>query len=77
MYVSVASRELSGELFDKAFTRLQDAGGDAFLKASVLDLIKSLLPNLDQPRVEKVYQLCMAVFQRPDKNQSEEKKAYR
>jgi len=56
---------------------LMDTSEDAFMKASVLDLIKALLFKLDEDRISKVYILCMDVLKRNQKSHIEEKKAYR
>lgn len=79
MYLSIANTELCGELFDKAMKRLEDAEkaeNEQFVKESVMDLIKALLPYQDEDRLNKIYSICLSTL-KETKSRKDEKKAYR
>lgn len=77
VYLTVSNQELCGELFDRAYVHLESSETDDFMRASILDLVKAMLPHLDVSRVKKVYKLCVEIFEKPQKTNSEEKKAFR
>lgn len=76
VYLQVASPELCQELFDRALERLNTPDMDAFVKESVLDLLRALLAYQDTSRLAQIYAVCEDRLANT-KNLHEQKKAYR
>ncbi|KAG5889831.1 hypothetical protein JTB14_023156 [Gonioctena quinquepunctata] len=79
LYLSIARPELNQQLFNHAIERLNsssDEPEDHFIKESILDLIRALVPYQSCENVNILYQQCVKSL--PDiKNNKEQKKAYR
>ncbi|CAG9830042.1 unnamed protein product [Diabrotica balteata] len=79
LYLSIARPELTQQLFSNAIERLNsssDEPEDHFIKESILDLIRALVPYQNAQNVEILYQQCIKNL--PEiKNNKEQKKAYR
>lgn len=79
MYLSIARPELTQQLFLNALERLNtssDEPEDHFIKESILDLIRALVPYQNKENVKTLYEQCIKCL--PDiKNKKEQKKAYR
>uniref|UniRef100_A0A6P7FHR4 RRP12-like protein n=1 Tax=Diabrotica virgifera virgifera TaxID=50390 RepID=A0A6P7FHR4_DIAVI len=79
LYLSIARPELTQQLFNNAIERLNsssDEPEDHFIKESILDLIRALVPYQNAQNVEILYQQCIQNL--PEiKNNKEQKKAYR
>lgn len=80
MFLTIAKPELTQQLFENALERLQNVekgeNTDGFVKESILDLIRVLVPYQSLEGIEKLYQEHVKVL--PDiKNNKEQKKAYR
>lgn len=78
MYLSVAKPELTTQLFCSALERLDGSGepDEVFVKESILDLIRALVPYQNSESIDKLYQQCIKSL--PEiKNSKEQKKAYR
>ncbi|XP_063236769.1 LOW QUALITY PROTEIN: RRP12-like protein [Bacillus rossius redtenbacheri] len=76
VYLGVADAGLCAELFDRAAGKLDDAGTDGFVRESVLDLLRALLPRQDTARVALLYARCReGLADASDHRQ--QKKAYR
>ncbi|XP_014485127.1 PREDICTED: RRP12-like protein isoform X2 [Dinoponera quadriceps] len=77
VYLTIASKELANELFDRALSKLSEpAGTDDFAKESIYDLIRVLIGYTDADRLKGYYDMCVP-FLRDDGKQKEQKKAYR
>jgi hypothetical protein len=76
VYTQVASPELRHELFDRALEKLNTSDADAFVKESVLDLLRALLAYQDKSRLAQMYAVCEDRLANT-KNLHEQKKAYR
>ncbi|CAG9770255.1 unnamed protein product [Ceutorhynchus assimilis] len=79
MYLSIARPELTQQLFTNGLERLNassDEPEDHFIKESILDLIRALIPYQTAESIETIYQQCVKNL--PEiKNNKEQKKAYR
>ncbi|XP_057657541.1 RRP12-like protein [Diorhabda carinulata] len=79
LYLSIARSELTQQLFVNAIHRLNsssDEPEDHFIKESILDLIRALVPYQNASNIEILYQQCIKNL--PEiKNNKEQKKAYR
>ncbi|KAJ8983810.1 hypothetical protein NQ317_008936 [Molorchus minor] len=79
LYLSIARPELTQQLFSHAIERLNsssDEPEDHFIKESILDLIRALVPYQNSQNVNVLYQQCVMCL--PEiKNNKEQKKAYR
>ncbi|CAH1115005.1 unnamed protein product, partial [Psylliodes chrysocephalus] len=79
LYLSIARPELTQQLFANALERLNsssDEPEDHFIKESILDLIRALVPYQNDENINTLYQQCIKNL--PDiKNSKEQKKAYR
>ena len=76
VYIQVASPELCHELFDCALEKLNTPDVDAFVKESVLDLLRALLAYQDKARLAQMYAVCQDRLANT-KYLHEQKKAYR
>lgn len=78
VYLSVARPELTKQLFKSALERLDSSGepDELFVKESILDLIRALVPYQDAESISTLYKQCIKSL--PEiKNSKEQKKAYR
>lgn len=78
VYLTIARPDLTKQLFTSALERLDGSGepDELFVKESILDLIRVLVPYQDADSIDKLYQQCIKSL--PDvKNNKEQKKAYR
>ncbi|XP_076254422.1 RRP12-like protein [Rhynchophorus ferrugineus] len=79
MYLKISRSELKSQLFYNAVERLNtssDEPEDHFIKESILDLIRALIPYQSMEGIDTIYQQCVKNL--PDiKNNKEQKKAYR
>ncbi|XP_074031653.1 RRP12-like protein [Leptinotarsa decemlineata] len=79
LYLSIARPELNQQLFNHAIERLNsssDEPEDHFIKESILDLIKALVPYQSCENVTLLYEQCVNSL--PNiVNRKEQKKAYR
>jgi len=57
-YFTLAPPQLMHEMFDRAFDKYQDGGEEAFLRDSCLDILQAMLTYQDEPRVEKLFNVC-------------------
>lgn len=76
--MSIAKPELTKQLFTTALERLDSSAepDEVFLKESVMDLIRALVPYQDVEGIQQLYQKCIKSL--PEiKNNKEQKKAYR
>jgi len=76
VYIQVASPELCHELFDRALEKLNTPDVDAFVKESVLDILRALLTYQDKSRLAQMYAVCQDRLANT-KYLHEQKKAYR
>ncbi|XP_067007465.2 RRP12-like protein [Anabrus simplex] len=76
VYLTLASPELCAELFVKASEKLNSPDIEPFLKESVLDLLRALLPYQDSSHLATLFNQCQTALTNP-KNHHEQKKAYR
>ncbi|XP_034940350.1 RRP12-like protein [Chelonus insularis] len=76
VYLTITSKELCGELFDKALSKLQEPDQNDFVKQAVFDLIRILTQFTDQNRLQGLYEKCIPILM-DDKNSKDQKKAYR
>jgi hypothetical protein len=76
VYLHISSPELCQELFDRALEKLNTPDVDAFVKESVLDILRALLAYQDKSRLAQVYAVCEDRLANT-KNLHEQKKAYR
>ncbi|XP_060526984.1 RRP12-like protein [Cylas formicarius] len=78
-YLTISRPELSKQLFANALERLHassDEPEDSFIKESILDLIRALVPYQDHDQIAFLYRQCVESL--PEiKNNKEQKKAYR
>ncbi|CAH1156050.1 unnamed protein product [Phaedon cochleariae] len=79
LYLTIARPELTSQLFTHALERLNsssDEPEDHFIKESILDLIRALVPYQNCDTVNTLYEQCVKCL--PEiKNSKEQKKAYR
>lgn len=79
LYLTLARPELTSQLFKNAVERLNtstDEPEDHFIRESILDLIRALIPYQNIQGISTVYDQCVKSL--PDiKNNKEQKKAYR
>ncbi|KAK9501974.1 hypothetical protein O3M35_012592 [Rhynocoris fuscipes] len=76
VYLKISEKELTKELFDRAFDKVQNKESDEFVRETVMDLLKALLPYQNIQDVEKLYNEIIEKIKDTDK-QKEEKKYYR
>lgn len=77
VYLTIANKELIGELFDRALGKLKEPDTkDEFHKESIYDLIRVLTEYTDIKRLKTFYHMCTP-FIKNDKKPKEQKKAYR
>lgn len=76
MYLKITSKELVGELFDKALNNLEKSNETEFFKESIFDLVRLLCQFTDINRVQVLYEKCVPILA-DTKHQKEQKKAYR
>lgn len=79
LYLTISRPELNQQLFSNALERLNassDEPEDHFIKESILDLIKTLIPYQSAESITIIYEQCVKNL--PEiKNNKEQKKAYR
>ncbi|EFN82732.1 RRP12-like protein [Harpegnathos saltator] len=75
-YLTIASKELANELFDRAFANLDKPDADNFFKESIYDLIRVLIGYTDIDKLTRYYEICMPLLKDVTKRK-EQKKAYR
>ncbi|XP_066153745.1 RRP12-like protein [Euwallacea fornicatus] len=79
LYLTISREELNRQLFTNALERLNassDEPEDHFIKESILDLIRALIPYQSIESISLVYNQCVQNL--PEiKNNKEQKKAYR
>ncbi|XP_058797316.1 RRP12-like protein [Phymastichus coffea] len=76
IYMKITSKDLVGELFDKALENLTKTNETDFFKESIFDLVRVLCQHTDIDRIKLLYEKCTALFE-DTKHQKEQKKAYR
>lgn len=76
VYLTITSKELANEMFDRALSKLNEPGADDFFKESIYDLVRVLIGYTDVDRLEKYYGMCIP-FLKDNTKQKEQKKAYR
>ncbi|XP_001606680.2 RRP12-like protein [Nasonia vitripennis] len=76
VYLKITSKELVGELFDKALDNLEKSDETEFFKESIFDLVRVLCQFTDINRVQVLYEKCVPILS-DTKHQKEQKKAYR
>nr|CAD7457370.1 unnamed protein product [Timema tahoe] len=76
VYLNISTPELCAELFDKAFEKLSQDESDAFVKESVFDLLRALLPHQNQERLTQMFTRSIKSVADATNNK-EQKKAYR
>lgn len=76
MYMKITSKDLVGELFDKALDNLVKSDETDFFKESIFDLVRVLCQHADIDRIKILYERCIPLFS-DTKHQKEQKKAYR
>nr|CAH7732826.1 unnamed protein product [Callosobruchus chinensis] len=79
LYLTIARPELTQQLFSNAIEKLNapsDEPEDHYIKESILDLIRALVPYQNKENIELLYEQCIKLL--PEiKNTKEQKKAYR
>ena len=75
LYLSIASVELTRSMFDSAFGKFDNTSNDQFVRDSILDLLRIMLPYMDVMRIEQLYKVCVNKLTSSD--YKEQKKAYR
>ncbi|KAL3267861.1 hypothetical protein HHI36_007002 [Cryptolaemus montrouzieri] len=79
LYLTIAKPELTEQLFTHALERLNSSSDDPedpFIKESILDLIRALVPYQSVENISTLYNQCVKIL--PEiKNRKEQKKAYR
>lgn len=79
VYLAISRSELTEELLNNSITRLNSSSDDpedSFIKESILDLIRALVPYQSIDNIQLLYDQCVKSL--PDiKNNKEQKKAYR
>ncbi|XP_043269034.1 RRP12-like protein [Venturia canescens] len=76
VYLPITSKELIGELFDRALARLDETDNDDFTRQSIFDLIRVLTQYTDTERIQALYDKSAPILM-DNKHQKEQKKAYR
>nr|XP_033324952.1 RRP12-like protein [Megalopta genalis] len=76
MYLSITSKELINELYDRALARSNEPDADDFFKESVHDIIRLLIEYTDVDRLKTFYDICIPAIKTSPK-MKEQKKAYR
>ncbi|XP_032675287.1 RRP12-like protein [Odontomachus brunneus] len=76
VYLTITSKNLANEMFDRALNKLNEPGADDFFKESIYDLIRVLIGYTDVDKLEKYYGMCIP-FLKDNTKQKEQKKAYR
>ncbi|ERL87854.1 hypothetical protein D910_05242 [Dendroctonus ponderosae] len=79
LYLTISRPELNQQLFSNALERLNassDEPEDHFIKESILDLIKTLIPYQGADSIAIIYEQCVKNLP-AIKNNKEQKKAYR
>lgn len=77
VYLSIANAELCAELFERAINKLDEAGkDDNFLKESILDLLRALVPYQRVEYIGKLYESNVARLKETS-DHKEQKKYYR
>ena len=76
VYLKIANRESTDELYDRAFGKLLNKETDEVVKEFVLDLIRALLPYQSKDVVKKLYDEIVKKISN-FKNHKEQKKYYR
>lgn len=75
-YLSITSKNLANELFDRSLGKLNEPNADEYFKESVCDLIRALIGYVDANRLKTYYDICEP-FLKDSTKQKEQKKAYR
>ena len=75
LYFSLADSGLLGEMFDKAFERNRDTSTELFVRDSCLELLRAMLPYVDQSRVKRLYDSGMSELN--NKDHKIQKRSYR
>lgn len=75
-YMTIASSDLANELFDRAWSKLDEPDADDFFKESVYDLMRALIGYSDTDRLSRYYDACVPIL-KDDTKRKEQKKAYR
>lgn len=76
VYLTITSRELVQELFDRAMCRLNEPNTNDFFKESVHDIIRLLIEYTDIDRLKMFYDICISSLKESSMIK-EQKKAYR
>lgn len=76
VYLSITSKDLVGDLFDKAIAKLEEEGAEEYFKESISDLIRIMAKHIDEERLKDYYDKCTQIIM-DDKKLKEQKKAYR
>ncbi|RZF45774.1 hypothetical protein LSTR_LSTR014526 [Laodelphax striatellus] len=73
VYLTLADARLCKEMFDKAMTKLGESGGEAFVKESVLDLVRTLLPHQSVQSIDALYNSTVANMQQVTDHKQQKK----
>ena len=67
------------DMFDRALDKYHDPSQEPFLRESCLDILQAMLSYQDEPRVEKIYQVCTGhlAAEGTAKDSKQQKRAYR
>ncbi|XP_039293238.1 RRP12-like protein [Nilaparvata lugens] len=76
VYLTLADTSLCSEMFEKAMLKLSSDGLEAFVKESVLDLVRALLPFQTVDSINALYNSTVANIQQVN-DHKEEKKYFR
>ncbi|XP_049862058.1 RRP12-like protein [Schistocerca gregaria] len=76
VYLEITDSPLRNDLFDRAVIKLNAEDSDDFVKKSILDLLRLLLPYQDVKRLSKLYEHCKQLVPQI-KDRQQQKKSYR
>lgn len=76
MYLSITDPEQRESLYDKALMRIKESDQDAFLKESLMDLLKILVPYQTEEKLQITYEISLETL-KTTKSAKEGKKFYR
>lgn len=76
VYLKIANQELTKELYDRAFLKLENKETVEFVRDCVLDLLKALLPYQSRENVKKLYDMVVGKLSNTSDHR-EQKKYYK
>lgn len=76
MYLMVTDKNLVGELFDTALSKIIEVKDNDFLRESLIDLVRLLTEYTDIKRIKILYEKIVPTL-KDDKHPKDQKKAYR